>query len=95
MSITARPSRSTVRQLRADVEAICFPRGRVVGSRGHRKARRVLTKRMEELGCVPWQGDSFELPYRRKGVEFCNLAGVVRGDPRLAPLLVGYREGQR
>ena len=91
MSITTRPSsRSTVRQLRADVEAICLPRGRVVGSRGHRKARKVLIERLEDLGCVPWRGDSFELPYRRKGVEFCNIAGVVRGhNPRLAPLLVG------
>ena len=91
MSITAQSAnRSTVRQLRADVEAICLPRGRVVGSPGHRGARRVLIKRLEDLGCVPWRGDSFELPYRRKGVEFCNIAGVVRGhNPRLAPLLVG------
>lgn len=83
-------TRATVRQLRADVEAICFPRGRMVGSPGHRKARKVLCARLDEIGCVPYRGDSFELPYQRKGQSFCNLIGVIPGsNPRLAPLLVG------
>lgn len=83
-------TRSTGRQLRADVEAICFPRGRMVGSPGHRKARKVLCARLDEIGCVPYRGDTFELPYQRKGQSFCNLIGVIPGsNPRLAPLLVG------
>jgi hypothetical protein len=87
---TTPSTRSTVRQLRADVEAICFPRGRVVGSPGHRKARKVLCARLEEVGCVPFCGDSFELPYQRNGTSFCNLVGMIPGsNPRLAPLLVG------
>ncbi len=89
---TTTSTRSTVRQLRADVEAICFPRGRVVGSPGHRKARKVLCTRLEEVGCVPFSGDSFELPYQRNGTSFCNLVGMIPGsNPRLAPLLVGVR----
>jgi hypothetical protein len=92
MSATLTPpiTKNTVRQLRADVESICFPRGRMVGSAGHRKARKVLCARLEETGCGPFRGDSFELPYQRNGKSFCNLIGVVRGNnPRLAPLLVG------
>lgn len=90
MSSILTSSRSTVRQLRADVEAICFPRGRMVGSPGHRKARKVLCARLDEVGCVPYRGDSFELPYERGGKSFCNLIGVIRGsNPQLAPLLVG------
>ena len=88
--LTPAITRNTVRQLRADVESICFPRGRMVGSPGHRKARKVLCARLEEIGCEPFRGDSFELPYQRNGKSFCNLIGVIRGDnPRLAPLLVG------
>jgi len=88
--LTPAITRSTVRQLKDDVAAICLPRGRVVGSPGHKKARAYLAGRLEEIGCVPFQGDSFELPYQRKGKSFCNLVGMVRGhNPRLAPLLVG------
>lgn len=83
-------TRSTVRQLRADVESICFPRGRVVGSPGHRKARKILRARLAEVGCEPFSGDSFELPYQREGKSFYNLVGVIPGaNRRLAPLLVG------
>lgn len=87
---TAASTRSTARQLRADVESICFPRGRMVGSPGHKKARKVLCARLEEVGCVPFHGDSFERPYEMDGTQFCNLIGVIRGkNSRLAPLLVG------
>jgi hypothetical protein len=87
---TSASSSTTVRQLRDDVESICFPRGRMVGSPGHKKARKVLCSRLEETGCVPFSGDSFELPYEKNGVSFCNLIGVIRGNNRrLAPLLVG------
>ena len=85
-----RTTRATIRQLRADVDSICFPRGRVVGSPGHRKARKVLCARLEAVGCVPFRGDTFEMPYQRDGESFCNLVGVIPGsNPRLAPLLVG------
>ena len=62
----------------------------MVGSPGHRRAREVLCRRLRDIGCEPWRGDDFEMPYEDEGESFCNLAGVVRGrDPRLAPLLVG------
>ena len=83
-------TRTTVRQLRADTAAICLPKGRKVGSAGHKKARKYLTARLEEIGCEPYQGTSFELPYQRNSIAFYNVVGVVRGnDPKLPPLLVG------
>ena len=88
--VSARSRHSVIQGLKADVTGICFPRGRMVGSPGHRKARAYLAARLEEVGCVPFSGDSLELPYQRKGKSFCNLVGVVRGEnSRLAPLLVG------
>src|SRR5262245_16191571 len=76
--------------LRTDVESICLPEGRKVGSPGHRRAREVLCRRLREIGCEPWRGDGFQIPYESDGQSFYNLAGVVRGrDPHLAPLLVG------
>jgi|GEM_PF-3086926 len=60
-------------RLRGDVEAICFPEGRVVGSDGHEQARSILAGRLAETGCIPFQGDTFDLPYERGGIPFCNL----------------------
>jgi hypothetical protein len=82
--------RSLVRQLRTDVASICLPEGRMVGSPGHRIVQERLSRRLREIGCVPWRGDAFEIPYAYGGQSFCNLLGVVQGkNPRLAPLLVG------
>jgi Peptidase family M28 len=79
-----------VSELRADVDSICLPNGRMVGSPGHRTVRELLSRRLREIGGEPWWGDAFELPYSHGGQSFCNLIGVVRGrNPRLAPLLVG------
>ena len=91
MSVTLiTPAPRSTRQLRTDTTAICLPKGRKVGSPGHKKARKYLTGRLEEIGCVPFSGDSFELPYQHNGTAFCNVAGVVCGrNSRLAPLLVG------
>jgi hypothetical protein len=79
---------SLVSALRADVEAICLPNGRMVGSPGHRLVREHLSRRLRAVGCEPWVGTSFEQPYTEGGQSFCNLIAVVRGrNPRLAPLL--------
>ena len=81
---------SLVSALHADVEAICLPEGRMVGSRGHRIVRERLARRLREIGCEPWRGTTFELPYAYGGTSFCNLVGVIKGrNPRLAPILVG------
>jgi hypothetical protein len=84
------PELPLVSALLADVEAICLPKGRMVGSPGHRIVRERLSHRLHEIGCEPWRGDGFELPYAGGGQSFCNLIGVARGrNSQLAPLLVG------
>jgi hypothetical protein len=81
---------TSAHHLQADVEAICLPHGRVVGTEGHEEARAILATRLAEVGCVPFRGEAFDLPYQRDGISFCNLVGVIRGsNPELAPLLVG------
>lgn len=77
-------------QLRADTEAICYSDGRKVGTAGHERAKEHLNQRLSEIGCVPFSGDSFELPYQFRGQSFCNLVGRVPGkDTYLPPLLIG------
>lgn len=90
LTFTSSATRSLVAALRADTGAICLPKGRKVGSVGHRKVRKHLAARLEDIGCVPYAGGSFELPYAYNGTSFTNLAGVVRGrNPKLPALLVG------
>ena len=81
---------SLVSALHADVDAICLPEGRMVGSPGHRIVRERLARRLREIGCEPWRGRTFELPYAYGGKSFCNLIGVIKGrNPQLATILVG------
>ena len=76
--------------LRADVDAICLPEGRMVGSPGHRIVQERLARRLRDIGCEPWGGRAFELSYAYGGESFCNVIGVIKGrNPRLAPILVG------
>jgi len=76
--------------LQRDVAAICYQQGRMVGSQGHKDARHHLSGRLKEIGCQPFIGDSFELPYRSGRQDFCNLAGRIPGrDSTLATLLIG------
>lgn len=76
--------------LRCDVAAICYPEGRKVGSQGHKNACQHLSTRLGEIGCQPFSGDCFELPYRSGRQDFCNLAGIIPGrDRSLPPLLIG------
>jgi hypothetical protein len=76
-------------RLRADVEEICFPEGRVTGTPGHARAEAILCRRLAEIGCRPYLGDSFRLPYRQNNQDFTNLVGVIPGTGTGAPLLVG------
>ncbi len=76
--------------LRADTEAICYADGRKVGTAGHERAKVHLKQRLSEIGCAPFSGDSFELPYEFKKQSFCNLVGRIPGkDSSLSPLLIG------
>jgi hypothetical protein len=67
--------------LRADVEAIARPDGRMVGSPGHARARAYLERRLGELGLAPYRSDGFALSYRNAPAaeEFHNLVGVLPG----------------
>lgn len=81
---------SLAAQLRQDTEAICYADGRKVGTPGHERARVHLVRRLAEIGCQPFAGDSLELPYHHKKEDFCNLVGRIPGkDSRLPPLLIG------
>ncbi|MCW1884095.1 M28 family peptidase [Luteolibacter flavescens] len=76
--------------LEKDVHELCRPEGRMVGTEGHAVAERFVARRMEEIGLVPYRGDSFALPYEWEGIAFTNFVGVVPGrDRSLAPLLIG------
>lgn len=76
--------------LRVDTEAICYSDGRKVGTAGHERAKVHLGYRLAEIGCVPFFGKSFELPYEFRKQNFCNLIGRIRGkDSSLPPLLIG------
>lgn len=76
-------------RLRSDVEEICFSEGRMVGTAGHTRAEEILCRRLAEIGCRPYQGNSFRLSYHHGSQDFVNLVGVIPGTGRGAPLLVG------
>ena len=78
-------------QLRADVAAIALPEGRMVGSRGHARARAYLERRLAEVGLVPYRGEGFPLDGR--GFHAAIVMDLIGHDfalaqPELANLLV-------
>jgi hypothetical protein len=76
--------------LREEVEDLAQPEGRVVGTRGHERARRHLEARLRELGLSPYRGDTYSLPYRAAGRDFCNLIATAPGrNLALPPVLIG------
>ena len=82
--------------LKQDVEALCFPQGRRVGTQGHEDALRYLDQRLVDIGLRPFEGSSFQLTYSGTDLStgssntFTNLVGVVAGSaPSLPPLLIG------
>lgn len=76
-------------RLRADVERLAVPAGRMVGTAGHDAARLYLLDRMGEVGLEPY-GGSYAWGYESAdGLELTNLLGVVHGeDPDAAPLVL-------
>jgi hypothetical protein len=77
-------------RLEQDVRELCKPGGRVVGTEGHAVAEAWVARRLAEIGCEPYRGDSFALPYHLDGEDFTNFAGVVPGaDRSLPPVLIG------
>jgi hypothetical protein len=45
-------------------------------------------QRLADIGCAPYAGDSFALPYSAKGRSFCNLVGCIAGSDRTQPPLL-------
>ena len=77
-------------RLKRWVYDLALPEGRMVGTVGHEHAKQYLVKELSELGCVPYVGDSFELPYEVEEISFCNLIAVVPGtNRRKKPILIG------
>ncbi|MBI1371181.1 MAG: M28 family peptidase [Phycisphaera sp.] len=74
-----------VEQLQRDVLAIATEDGRLPGTEPHARARQYLVDRLTEIGCVPFRGDAYELPYQGRGPcadqSFVNVIGVCPGDP--------------
>jgi hypothetical protein len=76
--------------LENDVRSLCLPEGRVVGTAGHATAEDWVAHRLTEIGCQPYRGDSFALPYQVHGQDFTNFAGIIPGSDRsLPPVLIG------
>jgi hypothetical protein len=91
MTMTKRThSHRLVKALKRDVRAISLEEGRRVGMPGHAIVEEYLEDRLSEIGCEPYDGDSFRLPYRMKKMDFTNLIGVIPGRNRSKPpLLIG------
>ena len=79
-----------IRDLESHVRELCQPEGRVVGTDGHKRAEKWVAQKLSEVGCEPYAGESFALPYEREGVSFTNFAGFIAGKDRdLPPILIG------
>jgi hypothetical protein len=70
-----------IESLRRDVEALCEPGEREVGSRGHRAARAWLAQRMADAGLEPCSGDSFEMPCEQARGWLTSLRGALGREP--------------
>ena len=78
-----------INQLKIDVETLAAPGTRKIGTQGHKAAMEHLRSRMGESGLIPYQGDSFLLPYEVESTQYTNLAGVLPGlDRGLNPILL-------
>ena len=78
------------KSLERDVLGIALEHGRRVGSEGHTIVEEYLLDRLDEIGCEPYTGDSFSMPYVQDGEVFTNIVGVVPGKDRSKqPLLIG------
>lgn len=87
--IPAEAATEAAARLRSDVEEICFLEGRMVGTAGHARAEEILCRRLAEIGCRPYLGNSFRLPYHQSNQDFVNLVGIIPGTGGGTPLLVG------
>ena len=73
--------------LQRDVDALCTPDGRRVGTAAHDVARSWLVGRAREVGLAPY-GAAIELPFETPHIRGCNVVGVVEGADRSLPPVV-------
>ena len=79
-----------IQDLESHVRELCQPEGRVVGTDGHKRAEKWVAQKLSEIGCKPYAGESYALPYEREGISFTNFAGSIAGKDRdLPPILIG------
>ena len=78
------------KHLERDVLSIALENGRRVGTKGHAIVEEFLVDRLGAIGCEPYSGKSFRLPYEQHGIDFTNIVGVIPGKDRSKqPLLIG------
>ena len=78
------------KHLERDVLSIALENGRRVGTKGHAIVEEFLVDRLGAIGCEPYSGKSFSLPYEQHGIDFTNIVGVIPGKDRSKqPLLIG------
>ena len=79
-----------IQDLESHVRELCQPEGRMVGTDGHKRAEKWVAQKLSEIGCEPYSGESYALPYEREGISFTNFAGSIAGKDRdLPPILIG------
>ena len=62
----------------------------MVGTDGHKRAEKWVAQKLSEIGCEPYSGKSYALPYEREGISFTNFAGSIACKDRdLPPILIG------
>jgi len=88
--LTSKHLPSLSQRLEKDVRAIALKHGRRVGMPGHKVTIEYLVSRLDEIGCLPYQGKSYRLPYTVDDQEFTNIVGLIPGkNPSGRPLLIG------
>ena len=76
-------------RLRADVQNLALPHGRLAGTHGHAEARAYLLGRIRELALEPYARGSFEFPYAAGQVKLINVLARLPGVRRsLPPVLI-------
>lgn len=76
-------------RLRADVQRLAQPHGRMVGTPGHADARAFLLERIRELALEPYAHGRYEFPYTAGEIKLTNVLARLPGVRRsLPPVLV-------
>ncbi|NUM53557.1 MAG: M28 family peptidase [Candidatus Hydrogenedentes bacterium] len=73
------------KQMRADVDSLALPHGRMVGSRGHAEARAYVLRRIQELALEPYARGSFEFAYAAGEIKLINVLARLPGVRRSLP----------